>query len=75
MGHACDVHVAHTTGLLGLTHPAGPHVGIISGAQEVPGRGRGFWSGGPWGQEALGPTEGGCHLTPTRCVFALKTRC
>ena len=35
MGHACDVHMACTTGLLGLTHPAGPYVGIISGAQEV----------------------------------------
>ena len=32
-------------------------------------------SAGPWGQEALGPTEGGCHPTPTRCVFSLKTRC
>lgn len=31
-----------------------------------------FWSAGPWGQEALVFTEGGCHLTPTRCVFKLK---
>lgn len=73
LGHACDIHLAGTTGFLGLTRPAGPHVGVISGAQEVPEEEE-LWSAGP-GDRALGPTEGGCHLTPTRCVFKLKTRC